>query len=185
MDEVLKIVRDEQFNREIKSRKIEKERIEKENREKAQSEERSRVNKEILDNLGIAELFNEVIDRGLLKMIDTRVSTNVPIYKNTIFGKVIDHMEWETKSEYEPARIEYGHENNSISLCFNSWSTENSCGDTDGSGYETITAVVTPLKTVSLEVVNYDERKVDGVPLNRENLGQIIGAEVAKHISFN
>ena len=185
MNEILKIVHNEQANREIQFRKKAEERIEKENREETESQERSRINKEMLDNLGIEKLFYEIIGKGLLRYIDFPVEEEIPIYKKKFFGgEVLDHMEWIKKSDYTPALILYGHENSSISLCFNYW--KNKSGDDETSGCETITAVVTPLKAVSLEVINYDGTNVHGIkneiPLNRENLGQVIGAEVAKHI---
>lgn len=93
-----------------------------------ESNQRAAENKRILENLGIVRLFEEIRDSGLVKFkYDPTYKTErkpVNHYKNTFFGgkKIIGTWAEDTEvkvSDFEPAKIAFGTENESISLQFN------------------------------------------------------------------
>lgn len=182
MNDVQKIVQNKQFCIDD-YKKNRKERSELE----SESLRRYEINKKVLENLGVAEIFNEVIDKGILKYKDVPFVGDVPTYRHGFpNGTVIDGHEYK-KIPYTPAFIYYGYEFRSISLCFNYWSLQSSRGETVKDDWESIRVDVIPGipgGAVSLSVNSYDETKYPHIslPLNNENVRSIIRNEIANKV---
>ena len=183
MNDVQKIVQNKQFCIDD-YKKNRKERSELE----SESWQRYQINKGVLKNLGVAEIFNEVIDKGILKYKDVPFVGDVPTYRHGFpDGTVIDGYEYK-KIPYTPAFIYYGHEYRSISLSFNYWSLQNIRGEIIKDGNESIRVDVVPGMpggAVSLSVTSYDKTKYPHIslPLNNENVRSIIRNEIANKVN--
>jgi hypothetical protein len=112
----------EPFNHNIEQRRI-NEKTEAENRDSLERQEilaQIKRDKEILEKSGIKNLFQEIVDSGLIKWNDTPIYKTIPIYKENFFGKKnIDHYETQKKSDYTPAIIEESSHDNHYDVLSN------------------------------------------------------------------
>ncbi|MEI8068141.1 MAG: hypothetical protein WCG91_04335 [Candidatus Shapirobacteria bacterium] len=132
---------------------------------KMESEKRSLDNKKILEDSGIVTLFEEIRDTGLLK------------YR---LVKPIDG-----KNDV-PARIVYGQENESISICFNS-SNSNSEVDREGKIKIKIKINVCSGGVVLVEKIRekgyFRTAQYNHISIDKENIAEVVGNEIAKYNS--
>jgi hypothetical protein len=140
LDQIKKAVADRQqeLDTAARNKRLEDEKKQaEENRKKEQkaceSQKRSDQNREVFKSVGIIKLFEEIKNSGIVKAKNEPQYKQVPKYRESIFGKRTQVGEERVKiSDYEPARIEWGTENRSVTLAFNISSDK---GDNYSSGY--------------------------------------------------